>query len=132
MKGERMEEIRFEDFDAEEVQKSRRGYKSRYSYPTCSIGESKIIFNKSAAHILPPKTKAIKWFVSADYVFAFPAEAGDSNGYAVMSCSGEEGKGSLSACIPRTMLHEKRLKPGHRKVYKCKNGIAFSRYETIS
>lgn len=125
-----MEELFFANFDAEAIRKSTRGSGFKKDFPTCCVGENNITFNSIATQAFAPNTKAIKWFINTNYVFAFPTDEKDRDGYLLTAC-GTNGYGSSVTFLPRRFVHEKHLKQGHRKVYKYKDGIAFSRYETI-
>lgn len=126
-----IEELVFENYDAEVVDKSTRGYKTRFYYPACFVGDSKITFNCEAVRAFLSGARAIKWFISTDYIFAFPTDRRDRNGYVLTPCGGSKGDGAVAVSTPRRLINEKSIPLGHRKVVKCKNGLAFSRYETI-
>lgn len=126
-----MEELVFENYDAEAVNKSPKGYKTKYYFPACYVGDAKITFNAEAARVFLSDAEAVKWYISTDYVFAFPTDRRDRNGYVLTPCGGVEGRGSIAVSTPHKLLNEKSIPFGHRKILKCKNGLAFSRYETI-
>ncbi len=126
-----IEELVFENYDAEVVDKSTRGYKTKFYYPACFVGDAKITFNREAVRAFLSGAKALKWFVSTDYIFAFPTDRRDRNGYVIKPCYESNGEGAVAVSTPRRFINEKSIPLGHRKVIKCKNGLAFSRYETI-
>ena len=95
-----------------------------YRFPVATILDKSIYFNKIAAKLLPKKY--IKWYTTLNYIIGVPAQKEDLNAYLI-----DRRARSTSAALPAQLQHEKKVRPGHYKVYKFGDGFAMKRNERI-
>ncbi len=97
---------------------------SWYRFPTATILDKSIYFNKIAAKLLPQKY--IKWYTTLNYIIGVPAKKEDLNAYMI-----DRRTYATSVTLPAPLQHEKKIRPGHYKVYKFGDGFAMKRNERI-
>lgn len=107
------------DEEFEEVIKSA----NRFNFPTITFGDT-VYFNNAAVPIIPDH---IKWSISPNYLIISPTKKTDINSYPVRT----NGRCGKVACTPAIIKNGKKIKPGTYRLYKCKNGFAIKRYESL-
>ena len=121
-----MEEKNLEELDLGELEIIEKGTQAiNFDFPVVHVLERHLYFNHLASQMVP---KYIQWAVTPDYVVGRETNEKDKNAFRAR-------KGSDCNCMvatfPAKLRREKKLQPGLYKVYKCKGGFAFKRYEQI-
>lgn len=96
-------------------------------YPACTLGESRIYFNRAAMDYMP-STEEISYFISPNWVVIKAGCGKQKNRWKLYD---RKDKKCFLAQFPVALRREKGVKPGCYKLYKYKNGLAFNRYEPI-
>lgn len=115
-----------EDIDLSELEFIEKGTKYLdYDFPVVHVLDKHLYFNYLASPMVP---KYIQWAVTPELIVGREADKGNRNAY-------KARKSSDSSCMvgtfPARLRQEKKLQKGIYKVYKCKGGFAFKRYERI-
>lgn len=118
-----IEELNLDGEELEIIDKPFPG--NRYGFPAVTFTESVAYFNKASKEIVP---EFVEWAVTPDYVIGLKAKEGNRNAYKVRFVPERNYE---IAVFPTGLKREKKLKPGTYKLYKCKGGFAFKRYEPI-
>ena len=129
---ELMEEIDLGSAELEEVQKTDI---CKFDFPAVSVtaGRSAYFYFNAAAKPLFEKFDKIKFFTTPEYVIFADGKGDWKNTFSVQERRPRLSDKSFSyykATIPAAMK-EKKLQPGCYKLYKCKQGFAFKRYEPL-
>ena len=131
---ELMEEIDLGSAELEEVQKTSL---FKFDFPVVSVtaGVSQYFYFNAAAKPLFENFNKIKFFTTPEYIVFVDGKGDWKNTFAVQERRPKPGKQHFSpfykATIPAAMK-EKKLQPGCYKLYKCKQGFAFKRYEPLA
>lgn len=97
------------------------------AYPTVSITQKHVTFNRSAAKILGSPDK-VKWLTSTNYILVVPADKNDSDGYCYRAPGRGAGGGSHETTLPQFFVNQAKLKNGLYRCFEFKNGLVFDRY----
>lgn len=132
---ELMEEIDLGSAELEEVQKADI---CKFDFPAVSVttGHSAYFYFNAAAKPLFENFDKIKFFTTPEYVIFADGKGDWKNTFSVQERRPKLRDKSIScfsyykATIPAAMK-EKKLQPGCYKLYKCKQGFAFKRYEPL-
>lgn len=132
---ELMEEIDLGSAELEEVQKTAL---FRFDFPAVSVtaGHSPYFYFNAAAKPLFEKFDKIKFFTTSEYIVFADGKGDWKNTFSVQERRPKPGSKQCfspyyKATIPAAMK-EKKLQPGCYKLYKCKQGFAFKRYEPLA
>ena len=132
---ELMEEIDLGSAELEEVQKA---YFCKFNFPAVSVtsGDSPYFYFNAAAKPLFEKFDRVKFFTTPEYIVFADGKGDWKNAFSIKECHPKLRDKSFScayyykATIPAA-LKEKKIQPGCYKLYKCKQGFAFKRYEPL-
>lgn len=132
---ELMEEIDLGSAELEEVQKSAI---FKFDFPAVSVtsGASAYFYFNAAAQPLFENFDKIKFFTTPEYIVFADSKGDWKNAFTIQERRPKLRDKSFScysyfkATIPAA-LKEKKIKPGCYKLYKCKQGFAFKRYEPL-
>lgn len=118
--NEELEMLELDGLDLEEIERAT----GRYPYPVVSVQKNFIYFNKAFSDLMNGNGY-IKFYTTPEYVILelLPEKKGNSFRLARTD--------SYRYAVIPVNLKEKRLQIGPRKVYKCKRGFAFKRYELL-
>ena len=100
-----------------------RNFGMEFDFPVIGISQQAVFFNRYAVDMVPPR---IKWFTTSEYVIGIPAARDDRDGYITRKVWNE-----VVVHFPVPLRKQKKIKPGHYKLYKYKDGFAFKRYEQL-
>lgn len=115
-----LEELEIDESELELISKTRN---SKFDFPVIGISQQAVFFNRYAVDMVPPR---IKWFTTSEYVIGIPAARDDRDGYITRKVWNE-----VVVHFPVPLRKQKKIKPGHYKLYKYKDGFAFKRYEQL-
>lgn len=132
---ELMEEI---DLGSAELEEVLKAYICKFDFPAVSVvsGDTPYFYFNVAAKPLFENFDKIKFFTTPEYVIFADGKGDWKNTFSVQERRSKLRDKSLScssyykATIPAAMK-EKKLQPGCYKLYKCKQGFAFKRYEPL-
>ena len=126
---ESMEFIDIENDDFEEIE--RRRAQNIYKFPTVGVYGTTLGFNIAAYPLLDGWTH-ICFYTTPEYVIMTKASKNERNAFALRRYFARESTGycNQNVTIPAD-LKEKKLRHGVYKLYKCKQGLAFKRYEPL-
>lgn len=97
-----------------------------YPFPVVTIINESMYFNIHASKIVPPR---VKWIVTPNYIVGLPADENDETAY-VMGL--RKGSDCLrGGTFPHYMKNDKKIRTGHYRVYKYKNGFCMKRNEQL-
>lgn len=116
-----IEELQMLDDEALEI--IEKGGFTTLPFPAVVVTKHTIYFNRHASSIVP---QYIEWATTTNYIIGMPTSESNANAYKIK----HYGRG-CSAAFPATLRNEKKLQTGVFKIYKYKNGFAFSRYEQV-
>lgn len=124
-----LEVLNLDGLDFEEIERNLGGY----PFPAVTTTNEYFYINMAFANILDAENaKYIKFYVTPDYVILSPSSEVVNNSYKI--CHWIQA-GRTAACmtvkIPANMK-EKKIATGVYKIYKCKQGYAFKRYEPMA
>lgn len=129
--NELLEEIDLGSDELEEVTKIRI---VKFDYPiiTLTRGESYFFVNAAAKQLFD-QFNGIKFFTTPEYVIFADAKGEMKNAFTLKKRGAKQKYKNYSyyAVAYPAALKEKKLKPGYYKLYKCKQGLAFKRYEPL-
>ena len=120
--NEELEMLDLNELDLEEINRKLSGF----PFPVVTVGThtiyGNILFKK-----LVGDTTHIRLYTTPEYVIIEPLSSGDyANSFRMHKMS----NAGCAFTIP-VYLREKKIKPGFYKIYKCKKGYAFKRYEQL-
>lgn len=93
------------------------------AFPTVTIGERYVYFNRLAVKFIP---EIGRWATTPEYVLFLPAVAGSADANRVWETA--SGKSTNMA----RHLKEKQIQKGCYRLFKYKDGVAFKRYERVT
>ena len=102
--------------DLEEIQKGV----NIYDFPAVFVGEGRIYFNRASTQFLQG-VHAVRFYTSTNYVVMEPALKGGASSFTIIR----------QTVTNPSALKAKAVKNGWYKLYRCKNGFAFKRYEQL-
>lgn len=125
-----MEEIDLESDELEEVENRL----VRFDYPVVTITrDHKYFFLNSASQRLFAQFNRVRIFTTPQYIILSDAKGEIKNTFSFKKQKDKQRPSDYSwyvITLPAA-LKEKKLKPGYYKLYKCKQGFAFKRYEPL-
>ena len=126
------EELEFLDIDDEDLESIARYNRSlTLGFPAVCVGSSNLYFNYPAGKIMDG-WKYAKYYFNTEYVVIEKAALNDTNKFKlrVMHYKPTVGSHGVAGAVPSN-LKEKKIQLGVYKLYKCKRGLAFKRYEPL-
>ena len=121
--NEELEMLEINDSELENVLYGLRGF----GYPVVTVGKDVLYFNREFMKHIKEATH-IRYYTTPEYVIIEPLSSGNyANSFKIVRPSG----GLFGYTTLPVHLEEKKLSGGYRKIYKCKKGFAFKRYEVI-
>lgn len=96
-------------------------------YPAVHIGTKSMYFNRAFHRIIPEGQRNVKFYTSSEYVIISLTQNDDENTFHL---NRDYEKHSTAINMP-ALLREKKIRKGAYKIYKCKQGYAFKRYEPV-
>ena len=122
---EELEMLDLGDVELEEVERGILG--GRRPFPTVTVGTACLYFNAEFIKMFGKNNAKFKFYTTPKYVII--AEAGKEDIHS-FSFHVREGRNFANVRYP-SGLQEKKLQRGTYKLYKCKQGFAFDRYEPL-
>lgn len=120
--NEELEMLDLNELDYEEVRRKLSGF----PFPVVTVGDHTIYCNTPFKRLLDSSTH-IRLYTTPDYVILEPLSSGDyANSFKIHKMD----DAGCAFTIP-VYLKEKKLQRGFYKIYKCKKGYAFKRYEQL-
>ena len=125
---ELMEEI---DLGVDEPEEVKRKL-ARFDFPVVTLTkDSKYFYANLLAKKLFDSFKRVRFFTTPQYVIFSDAKGDTKNSFAIKECMNKGNATPYYMITCPTNLKEKKLRPGYYKLYKCKQGFAFKRYEAL-
>ena len=126
--NEEMELLNFEE-DIEEIQKCLPS--NQYDFPVVSVSKNGLYLNYWTQKIIDKiGMNAVRFFTTTNYVILVPCKKGQSNAFSL--CNSGNANGNYKWIGMPKALEEKKIKPGSYRLYKCKQGFCFKRYEPLT
>ena len=123
-----LEELNLDGLDLEEIKRFMGGY----PFPAITAARDYFYCNKPFSNLLTAKGyNYIKFYITPDYVILSPSSEVVENGYKISHSHGNVDWDVLTVKLPASMK-EKKIRTGVFKIYKCKQGYAFKRYEPLT
>ena len=120
--NEELEMLNLDELSFEEVCRKLSGF----PFPAITVGEHQIYCNIMFKNLLNGETH-IRLYTTPEYVIIEPLSSGDyANSFKIHKMD----NAGCAFTIP-VYLREKKLQKGFYKIYKCKKGYAFKRYEQL-
>lgn len=99
----------------------------KYEYPVVYVGNYTIYFNRFFGKLIKKNTNRIKYFTTPQYVIITEIDGEKvKDTFKLLNSSYE----TYITTYP-SLLREKKIRKGAYKIYRCKQGFAFNRYEPI-
>lgn len=108
-----------------------RNGRTRFSFPAVTIlksGNTYLCYLNAVARKYFDASQGVNWYLNQNYVIAMPSDAINAYRACVKSSKGAARQGYT---FPKSLIDDRKVKPGCYKIYKYKDGFAFKPYEPI-